>query len=138
VAALFLASTVFAPVATAKKAPAPVDVDIQSVTLRPDGGLTVAGTIQCVEGGSYFLDVAALQGEKPEKIFVKKNQKPWGLAATLVEGDCETAEVFFTAELLAIPFEKGKLWAAAGGFVCGGSPFTCHDVDSNIEQFKIG
>jgi hypothetical protein len=54
-AALMLASSVFAPVAQAQE---PGDVDIQSLTLEPNGPWTATGTIQCTEGDTYDVAVA--------------------------------------------------------------------------------
>jgi hypothetical protein len=62
--ALMLASTVFAPVAVAQE---PGDVDIQSVTLGPEGTAIVHGTIECTEGLQYVVtaDLRQTTGNRP-------------------------------------------------------------------------
>jgi hypothetical protein len=55
---LMLASAVFAPVALAQE---PGEIDVQSVTLGPDGSVTVTGTIECIEGHTYQAAVFVRQ-----------------------------------------------------------------------------
>jgi hypothetical protein len=137
VAALMLASTVLAPVAMAK-APgeqAPGEVDIQSVTLEPNGPWTFSGTIQCTEGRQYVLGYGVLLGVKPNfaappqakgpnKHFWKKLE---GLSMRGEVGDCETTgPQSFTLPLSALPQDlltgKEQIWAFAGGAVCDPAP----------------
>jgi hypothetical protein len=143
VAALMLASSVFAPVAMAQEQG---EVEIQSVTVQPDGDLTVTGTIQCTERWSWDLRVIAVQGTKPDKFifdptdpFKKfKSPKP-GLKLSTTEtfGRCETTgPISFTTELFG-GFDKGKIWVGGQTFMCGGSPFRCVESEFNFEGFKI-
>ena len=137
VTALLLASSVFAPAAQAQ---GPGDIDIQSVTLEPNGPWTITGTIQCTEGGSYSLQAGIVVGFNPEKKHLK-NKKPISLTATEDFGDCvTTGPQSFTTFLVPIPVtEKDKLWVAAQGRVCGLSPegeFTCNTGEFISERVK--
>ena len=58
VVTLLLATAVFAPVAMAQTAG---EVDIQGVTLGPQGFVTVRGTVQCTEGRYYYVSVSVWQ-----------------------------------------------------------------------------
>jgi hypothetical protein len=154
VAALMLASTVFAPVAMAK-APgeqAPGEVDLQSVSLEPNGPWTFSGTIQCTEGRQYVLAYGVLLGVKPNfaappqakgaiNHFWKKLE---GLSINFAAvGDCETTgPQAFTHFLNPLSLTgKEQIWAFAVGAVCDpapGIPWRNCDVGHPItEQVKI-
>jgi hypothetical protein len=139
VAALMLASSVFAPVARAQ---APGDVDILSWTLPPDDWWTVTGTIQCTEGGSYDLAAAFFLNIKPDKKKLKSPKKRHtGVTIREDFGDCEiTGPQSFTLLLIPLPLtEKDKLWVAAAGRVCDFSQgeFTCNEGELVSERVKL-
>ena len=75
---LMLASAVFAPVAIAQE---PGEVDVQSVNLGPGGSVTVAGTIECVQGSKYFVAVDVSQ---------RTSGNVDNLVQLAIEGTCET------------------------------------------------
>ena len=137
VAALMLAASVFAPVATAQE-PAPGEIIVQSVTLDPVGNADIVGTLQCKEGYSYAIGAVALQGEKPEKLL--KTKKGWQGASTAKFGECETTGPLpFAFKLGAMGFEEGEVWVGTASRVCSAPlPFTCYESGPTWEQYKVG
>jgi hypothetical protein len=141
VAALMLASSVFAPVAMARE---PGEVTIESVTYRPDSEVNflVTATIQCTEGTSiYSLGVGLLESAKKPKL---DRFDPTRLVVVGDIGLCETTgPQSFTAEVGLHPptptTEKGKIWAFALGRVCDFSQpqNTCTAEDLASKQVKI-
>jgi hypothetical protein len=115
VAALMLASSVFAPVAQAQE---PGDVDILSWTLPPNDLWTVSGTIQCTEGAPYSLDVFGILNVNPHRGKFKKHQ-PISFTEVREYGDCAiTGPQSFTVFLLPRTVtEKDKVWLEAAGEV---------------------
>jgi hypothetical protein len=112
VVALMLASAVFAPVAMAQE---PGDVNIQSVTLGPEGSLHVEGFIQCLEGHDYsiFLEARQTQGNQPVK-----------LASGGTFDRCPSdGLVFFEADLQPAqgskPIRKGEVTLTTFSSICG-------------------
>jgi hypothetical protein len=128
VAALMLASAVFAPVAMAQQ---PGEVDIQSVTLGPEGSLHVEGFIQCLEGHEYSisLDARQTQGNQPVK-----------LASGGTFDRCPSDGLaFFEADLLPAqgskPIRKGEVTLATFSSICG--PQICEGVPGGNEVFVL-
>jgi hypothetical protein len=110
VAALVLASSVFAPGAIAQE-PAAGEINVQSVTLDQFGNADIVGTLQCKEGYSYTIGAVALQGEKPEKLL--RSKKLWQIVSTAITGVCETTGPQPFAFKLGA-FEEGKVWVLTG------------------------
>jgi hypothetical protein len=128
VVALMLASAVFAPVAMAQQ---PGDVDIQSVTLGPEGSLHVEGFIQCLAGHDYsiFLEARQIQGNQPVK-----------LAQGGTFGTCPSDGLaLFSVDLLPAqgskPIRKGVVTLTTSGFICG--PLICRSVPGGTEVFEV-
>jgi hypothetical protein len=151
VAALMLASSVFAPVAMAQE---PGDVDIQSVTV--DGGRwTVNGTIQCTQGDEYDLlfelfvdfDVVKLNKflekdfERYQKRLDKIIESEPGFSVVRVvvlDVPCETTgpQSFTLGPFSLGPTKNSKVWVAAVGQVCS-SPFSCNQGEALVERVKL-
>jgi hypothetical protein len=124
VVALMLASAVFAPVAMAQE---PGEVDIQSVTLGPEGSLQVTGTIECVEGQYYnfYLEARQKQGNK------------YRLGSTSTDGVCQTTgpESFSLYVFGGTPFKKGTVVVSGQRYFC--IPNLCSYRQFGPETFDV-
>jgi hypothetical protein len=133
VAALMLASAVFAPVAMAQE---PGDVDIETVKWGPGGSLEVTGTIVCEPFADYFLRLEArqTQGNQPVK---------FGQGTSGFYVDCQTTTGLalepFTVYVLPYPgskpFRKGEVVLSGFNDYCG--PSRCTDVQIAPEVFEL-
>jgi hypothetical protein len=134
VAALMLASSVFAPVAMAQE---PAELDIQSVTVEPDEPWDVTGTIQCTEGSFYFVGALLTLNFKPtvhkdvihKNFFKKFAKKPdRTIAISTLETRCETTgpQSFSVGDLTPLPAEffaeNSKVWLLVVGEVFDFTP----------------
>ena len=120
VAALMLASAVFAPVAMAQE---PGDVDIQSVTLGTGSSLQVTGTIECLAGEYYSVNVDVRQ----------KQGNKYRTGGTYTEGLCRTTgpESFTLYVFGESPFKKGTVVVSGSRYFLGYRPF-------GPETFEVG
>jgi hypothetical protein len=125
VAALMLASMVFAPVAMAQGDLA--EVDVVSVTPGLAGSVTVTGTIQCSPGDIWDVSVEVRQA---------RGKSPYNAGFDFVSGRCPSSgEATFTATVFGErPFKQGTLVVRATGFAC--DEFTC-ESDRTIEEFQL-
>jgi hypothetical protein len=97
VVSLMLASAVFAPVAMAQE---PAEVDVQSVTLGPGGSVIVTGTIECIEGYHYNLNLEVRQ---------RTSGNVYMVADPFISGMCETTgpQAFTVTAFGERPFHGG-------------------------------
>jgi hypothetical protein len=127
VAALMLASAVFAPVAMAQ---APAEVDIQTVTEGPEGSLQVTGTIECIAGHDYGIGLEARQAQ---------GNQPVRYGGGDTGGTCsDDGPEFFSVIVLPFPpskpFRKGQVVLTIQSSVCG--PSFCGST-RGIEVFEV-
>ena len=137
VAALMVASSVFAPVAMAKE---PDLFTIQPVTYQPESefNLPVTVTIQCTEGSRVWAGAAAYEADHKKGPIVQ-------LASSGVPFTCETTgpESFTVLLGLGQPplTKKSKVWVGAGGAVCDIGPdgveTNCQGDTTKFKRFKI-
>lgn len=114
VGALLLASAVFAPVAMAQTAG---EVDVQEVTLGPQGSVIVSGTIQCTEGRYYSVSVSVRQ-RSIGNTYTFANDQASGQCAT-------TGPTAFTITMFGErPFHRGPAAVSWFGAVSD-EPFFC-------------
>jgi len=92
-----LASAVFAPVAMAQE---PAEVDVQSVTLGPGGSVIVTGTIECIEGYNYNINLQVRQ---------RTSGNVYNVADLFTSGRCETTgpQAFTVTAFAERPFHGG-------------------------------
>jgi hypothetical protein len=130
--AMMLASAVFAPVAMAQEVG---EVDVQSVRLGPAGSVTVTGTIECLAGHHYFVDVSVIQR-------TSGNRLNNGVASA--DGECgeTTGPIAFTAtgfgrvgEVLT-PFRRGPAAIQPQSGLCDPS-FNCPQWHGELESVNI-
>jgi hypothetical protein len=127
VVALMLASAVFAPVAVAQ---VPGEVNIQSVTLGTGGSVTVAGTIECIQGREYQVIVEVRQ---------RQGNQPYNFGDGFTSFDtCEsTGPIPFSIDVFGeSPFKKGVVLVNADGSVCD-EFFNCGYIHSGIQEFRL-
>ena len=132
VVSLMLASAVFAPVAMAQE---PGEVDVQSVTLGPAGSVTVTGTIQCVAGFNYSVNVQVIQRSSGNRL----NTGGAGTNGTCGE---TTGPLTFTATgfgrvgEIAAPYRRGPAAIDPNSSLCDPS-FNCKSWEGELESVHI-
>jgi hypothetical protein len=123
---MLLASAVFAPVAMAQEA-APGEVVVQSATLGPGGSVTVTGTIQCVEGYNWLVDITVRQ---------RTNGNVFNTASSLQDGytTCTTNELtdFTVTGFGQRQFHGGPASVSTFGEVCPPEGFPCDRTGSVV------
>jgi hypothetical protein len=126
VVALLLASTVFAPAALAQQ---PGEVTVQSVTLGPGGSVIVTGTIECVEGYFYLVDITVRQ---------RTNGNLYNTANGQAQGQCTTTgpQAFTITAFGNRPFHRGPASVSTFGEVSAPEGFPFYR-DQGVEAITI-
>jgi|SRR5215211_2462918 len=129
VVALMLASAVFAPLAIAQE---PGEVDIQSVTLGPEGSVQVTGTIECLAGSDYtiLLEVRQAQGNQPVRFGNK-----WTDTFICQTTGPESFTDYVFPEPGSKPFRKGEVVVSGVRFFCGS--INCNNEPIGVEAFQV-
>jgi uncharacterized Zn-binding protein involved in type VI secretion len=139
VAALMVASSVFAPVAMAQKTLARGEIYSASVTYQPDSiyNLPVTVTIQCTEGSRVHAGAVIYEADHKKGPIVQ-------LVSTGDSFTCETTGPQSVTVLLGLGnlTKKSKVWMSAGGAVCDirpdGGDTNCTEGDvTKTERVKI-
>jgi hypothetical protein len=124
VVTLMMASAVFAPVAMALE---PGEVVVKSATLGPGGSVTVTGTIQCVQGYNWLVDITVRQRTKGNL---------FNTVGSLQDGytTCTTDELtdFTVTGFGAGPFHRGPASVSTFGEVCSPEGFPCDRTGSVV------
>ena len=133
-AAMMLASAVFAPVAMAQ---VPGEVNVLSVELGPGGSVTVTGTIQCVEGQRYDAGVTVRQ-RTSGNVFISAGEGEFG--------ECPiTGPLTFTFTAFGRiagddpekPFHKGRAVVTTFGRICAPDFSSCEPAQTSVEEVRI-